>query len=430
MSYQSKIMKKIPSYLQIIIGLFLGLLWGGLSQIMDFPSSLSVNYLQPFGDIFVNLLKMIAVPLVFASLIVGISQLNDVKKLSRIGGKTIVLYIMTTFFALCIGLSVVNIIQPGKFISTETREMLLSKSEAKTTSKLENVKNVKTKGPLTPLVDMIPTNFIKSAGNNTGMLQVVVFAILLGIAAISIPREKAQAFISFFDSFNEVIIKLIDFIMLLAPIGVFALIGSLIASMEDLELLVAVGMYMITVIIGLVIMIGFYITLLLILGKKELVIRFIGHIYPAQLLAFSSSSSSATLPVTIKQCEEIGVSEEVSSFVLPLGATINMDGTSLYQAVATVFIAQVIGKDLSFAEQLVIIFTALLASIGSAGVPGAGMVMLAIVLEAVHIPVTYIALIIAPDRILDMCRTVINVTGDATVASIVAKTENQLIKKE
>lgn len=397
---------------------------------MDFPSSLSINYLKPFGDIFVNLLKMIAVPLVFASLIVGISQLNDVKKLSRIGGKTIVLYIMTTFFALCIGLSVVNIIQPGKFISAETREMLLSKSEAKTTSKLENVKNVKTKGPLAPLVDMIPTNFIKSAGNNTGMLQVVIFAILLGIAAISIPKEKAQAFISFFDSFNEVIIKLIDFIMLLAPIGVFALIGSLIASMEDLELLVAVVMYMITVIIGLSIMVGFYITLLLILGKGELAGRFLSKIYPAQLLAFSSSSSSATLPVTIKQCEEIGVSEEVSSFVLPLGATINMDGTSLYQAVATVFIAQVIGKDLSFAEQLVIIFTALLASIGSAGVPGAGMVMLAIVLEAVNIPVAYIALIIAPDRILDMCRTVINVTGDATVASIVAKTENQLIKKE
>ena len=423
-------MKKIPSYLQIIIGLLLGLLWGGLSQIMDFPSSLSINYLKPFGGIFVNLLKMIAVPLVFASLIVGISQLNDVKKLSRIGGKTIVLYIMTTFFALCIGLSVVNIIQPGKFISAETREMLLSKSETKTTLKLENVKNVKTKGPLTPLVEMIPTNFIKSAGNNTGMLQVVVFAILLGIAAISIPKEKAKAFISFFDSFNEVIIKLIDFIMLLAPIGVFALIGSLIASMEDLELLVAVGMYMITVIIGLSIMVGFYITLLLILGKGELAGRFLSKIYPAQLLAFSSSSSSATLPVTIKQCEEIGVSEEVSSFVLPLGATINMDGTSLYQAVATVFIAQVIGKDLSFAEQLVIIFTALLASIGSAGVPGAGMVMLAIVLEAVNIPVAYIALIIAPDRILDMCRTVINVTGDATVASIVAKTENQLIKKE
>lgn len=423
-------MKKIPSYLQIIIGLFLGILWGVLSKSMDFPSSLSINYLKPFGDIFVNLLKMIAVPLVFASLIVGISQLNDVKKLSRIGGKTIVLYIMTTFFALCIGLSVVNIIQPGKFISTETREMLLSKSGNQTTSKLASVKDVKTKGPLAPLVDMIPTNFIKSAGNNTGMLQVVVFAILLGIAAISIAREKAQAFISFFDSFNEVIIKLIDFIMLLAPIGVFALIGSLIASMEDLELLVAVGMYMLTVITGLIIMVGFYITLLLILGKKELVSRFLSNIYPAQLLAFSSSSSSATLPVTIKQCEEIGVSEEVSSFVLPLGATINMDGTSLYQAVATVFIAQVIGKDLSFAEQLVIIFTALLASIGSAGVPGAGMVMLAIVLEAVNIPVAYIALIIAPDRILDMCRTVINVTGDATVASIVAKTENQLIKKE
>lgn len=423
-------MKKIPSYLQIIIGLFLGILWGVLSKSMNFPSSLSINYLKPFGDIFVNLLKMIAVPLVFASLIVGISQLNDVKKLSRIGGKTIILYIMTTFFALCIGLSVVNIIQPGKFISTETREMLLSKSGNQTTSKLASVKDVKTKGPLAPLVEMIPTNFIKSAGNNTGMLQVVVFAILLGIAAISIAREKAQAFISFFDSFNEVIIKLIDFIMLLAPIGVFALIGSLIASMEDLELLVAVGMYMLTVITGLIIMVGFYITLLLILGKGEFVSRFLSKIYPAQLLAFSSSSSSATLPVTIKQCEEIGVSEEVSSFVLPLGATINMDGTSLYQAVATVFIAQVIGKDLSFAEQLVIIFTALLASIGSAGVPGAGMVMLAIVLEAVNIPVAYIALIIAPDRILDMCRTVINVTGDATVASIVAKTENQLIKKE
>lgn len=421
-------MKKIPTYLQIIIGLVLGVVWGFLSESIGIPDEFTTNYIKPFGKIFINLLKMIAVPLVFASLIVGISNLNDVRKLSRIGGKTVIFYIFSTVFALVIGLTAVNIVQPGNSISKETREMLISKNDGNAKAKLNTVSNVQNKGPLAPLVDMIPTNFVKSASNNSGMLQVVVFAILLGIATISIPREKAQPFISFFESFNEVIIRLIDFIMLLAPIGVFALIGSLIVEIESVDLLFALMKYSGTVLFGLVLMVLGYATVLFIVTRDiERVFNFFKGLYPALLLAFSTSSSSATLPVTIKQCEEeIGVSEEVSSFVLPLGATINMDGTSLYQAVAAVFIAQVIGHDLSLADQLKIVLTALLASIGAAGVPGAGMVMLAIVLESVGIPAHYIALIMAPDRILDMCRTVINVTGDATVATIVAKTENQL----
>ncbi len=420
-------MKKIPAYLQIIIGLILGIAWGFLSKSIG-ASEFTLDYIKPFGTIFVNLLKMIAVPLVFASLIVGISNLEDVRKLSRMGGKTVLFYIFSTIFALVIGLTAVNIIQPGNTISQETREMLISKNDGKAQAKLGTVSDVQTRGPLNPLVDMIPTNFIQSASNNTGMLQVVVFSILLGIAAISIPKEKAQPFISFFDSFNEVIIKLIDFIMLLAPIGVFALIGSLIVEIESIDLLIALVKYSLTVLIGLFFMLVIYIIILSLATKNtNTITKFILGLIPAQLLAFSTSSSSATLPVTMKQCEEkVGVSEEVSSFVLPLGATINMDGTSLYQAVAAVFIAQVIGHDLTIADQLKIVLTALLASIGAAGVPGAGMVMLAIVLESIGIPAHYIALIMAPDRILDMCRTVINVTGDATVATIVAKTENQL----
>ncbi|MCP4522294.1 MAG: dicarboxylate/amino acid:cation symporter [Cytophagales bacterium] len=420
-------MRKIPTYLQIIIGLILGLLWGFLSKSFDIPPSFTSDYIKPFGKIFINLLKMIAVPLVFASLIVGISQLNDIRKLSRMGGKTIGAYIVSTVFALTIGLLVVNIVQPGKDISQETRQALLQEYSEKVNTKLNTIDKVE-ESPLTPLVNTIPTNIVKSASENINMLQVVVFAMLVGIACISIPQEKSKPFTDFFDSFNEIIIKLIDFIMMLAPIGVFALTGALIVEISNPDVLFALIKYGFTVILGLGIL-GLFYGLVMFLFTRDIafVWKFWKGIYPAQLLAFSTSSSSATLPLTIKQCEqEVGVSEKVSGFVLPLGATINMDGTSLYQGVAAVFIAQVIGKDLSLGEQLTIIMTAVLASIGSAGVPGAGMIMLAIVLESVGIPVQYIGLIMAPDRILDMCRTSINVTGDATVATIIAKSENQL----
>jgi Na+/H+-dicarboxylate symporter len=280
---------------------------------------------------------------------------------------------------------------------------------------------------------MVPDNLFKALGDNTNMLQVVFFAVFFGIALILLPREKTTYVRGFFEGVNEIILKLVDLIMGMAPYGVFALLASLIAEFagnnpaDAIELLQALSVYSLTVIIGLCCMIFIIYPIMFKLFTKFSYVRFFKGIAPAQMLGFSTSSSSATLPVTMERVEEhLGVSDEVSSFVLPLGATINMDGTSLYQAVATVFIAQAFGTDLSLAQQLTIVITATLASIGSAGVPGAGMVMLVIVLESVGLDTAGIALIVAVDRILDMLRTVVNITGDATVAVLVASSEGQL----
>jgi Na+/H+-dicarboxylate symporter len=280
------------------------------------------------------------------------------------------------------------------------------------------------------MIDMVPDNAIKAMGNNKSMLQVIFFTIFLGISMLLVGEKKSKPLKKFFDSLNEVVLKMVDLIMLFAPYAVFALLANVVVSSNDPDLLLALLKYALTVVGGLLLMIIFYMTLVSIFTKKNPII-FLKHLSPAQLLAFSTSSSAATLPVTMERVEEhIGVDKEVSSFVLPVGATINMDGTSLYQAVAAVFIAQALGFDLTFTDQLVIIITALLASIGSAAVPGAGMVMLVIVLEAVGFPADKLAiglaLIFAVDRPLDMCRTVINVTGDATVASLVAKSVGKL----
>jgi len=294
-------------------------------------------------------------------------------------------------------------------------------------------KKVKDRGPLQPIVDIVPSNFFSSASSNRNMLQVVFVAIFVGIGLIQIPKDKGKPVLDFFEGLNDVVIKLVDFIMLMAPVGVFALIAQTINKVagndlsQVLELLGALGYYMIAVIFGLIIHAGFTYTGLLKLLTKMPLKTFYKGIAPAQLLAFSTSSSGATLPVTMECCEdELGVSEEVSSFVLPLGATINMDGTALYQAVAAVFIAQTLGMELGIGAQLTIILTAVLASIGTAAVPGAGIIMLVIILEAVGVPSEGIALILGVDRILDMMRTTINVTGDATVAVIIASTEDQL----
>ncbi len=419
--------KSIPLYIKILLGVVLGVLWGVLSKYLGIPESFTNNYIQPFGAIFLNLLKLIAVPLILASLIVGVANLGDIRKLSRMGGKTIGIYLLTTLIALVIGLGVVNVIRPGVGISQETRDKLMEGSKQSASDKLEIVAKNKEKGPLAPLVDMFPDNITKAATDNKNMLQVVVFALIVGIAAVSLPKEQTATFVAFFDNLNNIILKVIDYIMLYAPIGVFALMAKLIADAPNAEILWALGWYCLSLIIGLlVMMLGVYPTIMMMVSKLGYM-DFFRALRPAQLLAFSSSSSAATLPLTMKRCEEnLGVSEEVSSFVLPLGATINMDGTSMYQAVAAVFISQVIGDDLTLGEQLTIVLTALLASIGTAGVPGVGVIMLAIVLESVGIPLEYIALILAPDRILDMCRTVVNVTGDAAVAATVAATEGQL----
>lgn len=432
-------MKKIVSsffnlqlHWQIIIGMILGLIYGVLSA-QNGWGAFTTAWVAPIGTIFVNLLKLIAVPLVLGSLITGVASLSDLKKLSRIGGKTIAIYVSTTAVAVTLGLVAVNLAKPGQYISPEMSQSLQASYESSVAEKTDKAQEAKQRGPLQPLVDMIPDNIVSSAGNNRNMLQVVFFAIFIGIAIVQVGEDKSRHFLGFWRGLNDVVIKSVDNIMLLAPIGVFALIAKTINLLVKGDpgqlwtLLGALGFYCIVVVVGLGLqMLLVYGSMLKIFTKVSFR-RFYKALGPAQLLAFSTSSSAATLPVTMERCEQnLGVSEEVTSFVLPLGATINMDGTALYQAVAAVFIAQTLGQDLTIANQLTIVMTAVLASIGTAAVPGAGIIMLVVILEAVNVPSAGIALILGVDRLLDMCRTVTNVTGDATVATIVAQSEGQL----
>ncbi|MFA5669494.1 MAG: dicarboxylate/amino acid:cation symporter [Balneolaceae bacterium] len=417
---------------QIMIGLILGLLWGLLSATAGF-NKFTIDFIKPVGTIFITLLKLIAVPLVFVSLVAGITSLNDTAKLSRMGGKTIGIYIVTTILAVTIGLITVNIIQPGKALPEETKNELQETYRDVTTQSSETATVVLERGPLDFFVDIVPSNLVEATTDNTKMLQIVFVALLFGIGIIQIDRQKGQILIDVFESANEVVIKIVELIMEIAPIGVFGLMASVIVDLagDDLGkaigLLQALGWYSLTVVLGLTLHVLIVYTSMFKIFTPMKVGTFFKGIRPALLLGFSTSSSAATLPVTMDVVENnLGVDEEVSSFVLPIGATVNMDGTSLYQAVAAVFIAQALGMDLTIVQQLTIVLTATLASIGSAGVPGAGIVMLVIVLQAIDVPIEGIALILGVDRILDMIRTVVNITGDAAVSVTVAASEGKL----
>ena len=419
-------MKKLALHWKILLGMAMGVLVAILLIQFPFGKSFALNWIKPFGNIFINALKVIAVPLILASLIKGVTDLKDISKLSKMGFKTIGIYLLTTVVAVSIGLVMVNILQPGDFLEQTTKQELLKNFESEAQSKIEMAETQKSQSPLKAIEDIVPSNIVKAASDNGNMLQVIFFAILMGIGLILIPQEKAKPLIDFFDSLNELILKIIDLIMKVAPFGVFALMTALVVESPSVDLFKALGIYALTVILGLAVIILFYLLLVYVFTKKSPKF-FMNGILPAQLLAFSTSSSAATLPVTMERVQEhLGVDEEVASFVLPIGATVNMDGTSLYQAVAAVFIAQAFGMDLSLYTQLGIIATATLASIGSAAVPGAGMVMLVIVLAQAGIPEAGLALIFAIDRPLDMFRTSINVTGDAVVAMIIAKSEGLL----
>jgi proton glutamate symport protein len=421
-------MKKIPLHWSIILGMAFGILVGVIFTTFESGPKLISHWIKPFGTIFINALKLIAMPLILGSLIKGVSDLKDISSLSQMGGRTIGIYMMTTVVAVMIGLIMVNTIKPGTSISEGTRQELVEAYQSDAAKKLAVAQKQRDAGPLQALVDLVPDNIFKATTENGNMLQVIFFAIFFGIGLILIPAEKSKPVKDFFDAFNEVILKLIDLIMLVAPYGVFALLAALVVESPSLDLFRALGMYALTLVIGLLLMVLFYLLLVLIIVKIKPK-KFIKGIAPAQLLAFSTSSSAATLPVTMERVEEhLGVDEDVASFVLPIGATINMDGTSLYQAVAAVFIAQAFGMDLSTGTQLGIIITATLASIGAAAVPGAGMVMLVIVLGQAGIPEAGLALIFAIDRPLDMCRTVVNITGDASVSMMVAKSVGKLSK--
>ena len=423
--------KRLPLHWQIIIGMTSGILFGLLMTSFSWGATFVGDWIAPFGTIFIRLLKLIAIPLIFTSLVKGIADLKDISSFRHIGVRTILFYISTTVAAITIGLLLVNTIRPGSGVSPETIEELTSTyaQDASLTSNIQTATQQQ-QGPLSFLVEMVPDNIFAAFGNNALMLQVILFSILFGICMLLIEPKKAKPVSRLIDGLNEIVLKMVDLIMCIAPYAVFALLAQIIVSSGNVEILQKLLMYGLTVVTGLTVMIALYLLIIyLTTGRSPR--WFLGGMAPAQLLAFSTSSSAATLPVTMERVtDHLGVDNEVSSFVLPVGATINMDGTSLYQAVAAVFIAQALHIPLEFTDQLTIILTALLASIGSAAVPGAGMVMLVIVLESIGFPADKLAiglaLIFAIDRPLDMLRTVVNVTGDSMVSVVVAKSMGKL----
>lgn len=417
-------MQKVALHWQILIGLLTGIIIGIIASQVGLQFIIT-DWIKPLGIIFINLLKLIAIPLILVSLIKGIVDLQDISKFKTMGIRTFLLYVSTTILAVSIGLLMVNIIAPGDSVSAETISQLSMDNGEAMKAKIETAVATKNTSPLQFLVDMVPDNFFKAASGNSNMLQVIFFSIFFGISLLLVDKRIGQPVIDVFNGLNEVIMKMVDLIMLMAPIAVFALMSSLIVEITNPDIFIALGWYMLTVLSGLAMMLGMYATIVYFYGGKSPK-EFFQALAPAQLLAFSTSSSAATLPVTMERLEEhLGVDKEVTSFVCPLGATINMDGTSLYQAVAAVFICEALQFDLTFSMQLTIILTATLASIGSAAVPGAGLIMLVVVLESLNLPAEKmaigLALIFAVDRPLDMCRTIINITGDSMVALVIGK---------
>lgn len=464
--------KKMPLHWKIIIGLILGIIYSFISSYFGW-NKFTVDWIDPFGTIFIRSLKFIAVPLVLFSIISGVASLPDPSKLGRMGAKTLVAYLMTTVFAVSIGLFLVNIFKPGNYIAESQRiknrikyevwvsqtqgvdlidgksystnpeyasylsqaELEVAAEEGNQTveSRMKAAENLKSTTPLQFIVDFVPDNIFAALSDGGRMLQVIFFGIFFGIVMILLPRETTAPVMALVNGINEVFLKMVELVMNAAPFFVFALMAGVIAKMantpgEVLEIFKGLLSYSVTVLLGLLIMIFLiYPGILMFMVKKIGYLEFFKRFSPAQFLAFSTSSSAATLPVTM-ECvrDNLGVSKNVTNFVLPIGATVNMDGTSLYQAVAVVFLAQMHLVDLTFNQQLTIVLTATLASIGSAAVPSAGLVMLIVVLQSVGLNPAWIAVIFPVDRILDMFRTVVNVTGDATVSTLIAQTEGEL----
>ncbi len=410
-------MKKIPLWASILGGMLLGVIYV-LIALKFGLQGFTHDYIRPFGIVFVKLLKLMAMPLIFFSLVNGVAGLKDISGLSKIGLKTVGLYVLTTFIAIVVGLSLANAVKPGKYANIDTGEIVKSEIHKNISEQNE---------PLAFIENLVPDNIVKAASDNRNMLQVIFFSLLFGVALVKTGSKKSDMVLTFVKQVNEVILKMIDIIMLYAPFGVFALIADVILSFSSdasvADVFMSLVVYSLTVLAGLLIMILVVYPLLLKIFTGKNPYRFLRQLLPVQLLAFSTSSSAATLPLTMEICEKkIKISKEISSFVLPIGATVNMDGTSLYQSVAALFIAQLYGIDLTLSAQLTIVVTALLASVGAAAVPGAGMVMLIIVLNSVGLPNEGIAVILAVDRLLDMMRTAVNVTSDATVATIIDAT--------
>ncbi|MBT8326604.1 MAG: dicarboxylate/amino acid:cation symporter [Bacteroidia bacterium] len=462
-------MKRMALHWQVIIALVLGIVYA-IIAVTNGWQGFTKLYISPFGDIFINILKLIAVPLVMFSIITGIGSLQNIRQLGRVGIKTLLIYVGTTMSAIVIGLVLVNVFHPGTYPSDDARlekrieyelwladnpevprldntqvildpineELVLSVQNRiskegvnkDVLDKIEKAKAQKGKGPLAPLVDVVPKNIIVALAEME-MLQIIFFAIFFGLVLLVIPKEKAEPVAKLMDGLNEVFLAMVNIVIKSMPFFVFMLMaGSLVAAAGDnldklAEQLIFLGNYSWVVVLALSLVAFLFYPLLVTLFSKGLTgVKFLKGISKAQITAFSTSSSMATLPVTM-ECvhDNLKVPKSISSFVLPIGATVNMDGTSLYQAVAVVAMAQFHMVDLDIAQQVVIVLTATLASIGAAAVPSAGLVLMIVVLESVGLNPAWIAIILPVDRILDMCRTVVNVTGDATVSSLIASTE-------
>ncbi len=464
--------KRIPLHWRIIMGLVAGIVYSLVSIHWGW-NQFTLSWIDPFGVIFIRLLKFIAVPLVLFSIISGIATLPDPSKLGRLGAKTLTAYLMTTVTAVSIGLLLANVFQPGKYIAEEQRiknrikyelwvqqtpgvsildgqnfsqdpryaayageaqqQLQKEASNENVEKRLKAAEAVTSSGPLQFFVDMVPDNIFAALSDGKNMLQVIFFALFFGIVTMFLPRDLVKPVLDVVDGANAVFLKMVEWIMEAAPFFVFALMAGVLAKMantlgEALEIFKSLLSYSVVLVVGLVILVAvFYPVLILVFVRRISYGAFFRRVSPAQFLAFSTSSSAATLPVTM-ECvhDNLGVSKTVTNFVLPIGATVNMDGTSLYQAVAVVFLAQLHLVDLTLTQQLTIVLTATLASIGSAAVPSAGLIMMIIVLQSVGLNPAWIAIIFPVDRILDMCRTVANVTGDMAVATIVAHSEGEL----
>jgi proton glutamate symport protein len=419
----------VQLYTKILIGLVAGIVvggvanWAGITWLQDL-----LQMIEPIGTVFIRLIMMIVIPLVVASLILGTASLGDIRKLGRLGGKTVLIYFFTTAVAVSIGLLLSNIVRPGSRIDPTTRDTIAASLTDAAAGRMTLAEEAPSVGQT--LLNMIPTNPFQSAANGE-LLPLIIFSIIFGAAISLIARERRDMVLTFFNGVNDAVMVIIDWVMKLAPYAVFALVGSVVSTF-GLDLLRSLLLYALVVAGGLLlhVFITYAGLVKFVVGLNPLV--FARRIMEVPLVGFSTSSSSATLPVTMEVAQEkLGVSRETSSFVLPLGATINMDGTALYQAVAVMFIAQIYGVPMGVGEQLTIVMTATLASVGAAGVPSAGIITLILVLQSVglgaHVQ-TGIALILGIDRILDMLRTAVNVTGDLTVAAVVAKSEGEVLE--
>lgn len=422
----SKTKKKYPVWLKILFGMLLGIVWGLVATWTGLEDVTS-NWVRPFGVIFIKLLKLIAVPIIFISLVKGITSVTDISSLSRIGIKTLALYLITTATTVVLGLLVVNAFRPGDSFSEAKKKELQQVYSSSIAEKQDAAGSVTGQSPLSFFEDMVPDNIFKAAGDNTKMLQIIFFAVIFSIAMILLGPGKVTVISNLLENLNDIMLKIVDLVMAYAPVGVFALLSSLITDFSgDTQLFVALGKYALITFFGIVAILVVFYPLMIILFTRTKVKDFMNAMFPAQLVAFSTSSSAATLPVTLKQCtSQLKISEGVANFVLPVGVTVNMNGASFYQAVSAVFIAQVFGMELTIIQQLTIVLTATLASVGAPGVPGGAVIMLVIVLSSVGIPAEGLALILGVERPLDMIRTVANVTGDALVAVIVESGETK-----